>query len=88
MSDLLKVCGLWKNEAKGTLQGGLGPAVKLVILPNKYKNSKSQPDYNLFITKADIKSKKNNEYEIAKAKKSTHKDDLLDLSSQLPDIPF
>jgi len=52
MSDLVKIGALWKPDNKSdrgpTLTGKLGDA-RLVIFPNKYKETDNHPDYVLYV---------------------------------------
>lgn len=64
MSDLIKVTGLWQNE-KGTLSGSVG-GMRVIVLPNRRKEPGSrQPDYDLFIAKAEPKEKREERHESA-----------------------
>lgn len=59
MSDLLKLCGLWRNERDGkvTLSGPLGPNVRLIVTKNQFKRNEKDPDYMVFLAQSDQKRK-------------------------------
>jgi len=57
MSELLKVCGLWKGEDKNgktMLSGSMG-GVRVLVLLNKFKEKDNHPDYQLFFAKKERK---------------------------------
>lgn len=56
MSEMIKVCGLWKSNDKNNnpiLSGNLTYGTKILILKNTFKKKDSDPDYNLFIAKVE-----------------------------------
>jgi hypothetical protein len=57
MGDLLKLGGLWKAEKEGKtyLSGNLGPGVRILIFPNKFKKEASHPDYTIFLAQTEPK---------------------------------
>lgn len=90
MSDLIKLCGLWESKNKN-LEGGIGMTAKYVVMPNKYKNKSNQPDYILFMAKAEPKQKRFNDTAIKKALTSPKGAELIELDSELSgldNIPF
>jgi hypothetical protein len=58
--DLLRVTGLWENDARDGsqyLSGSVG-ALRILVFKNKYKKKNSnQPDYNLYIAPSEPKEK-------------------------------
>ena len=52
MSDLVSLCGLWKNSSeKGDyLSGTLGGA-RVVVFKNTYKKEPKHPDYQMYVSK-------------------------------------
>jgi len=47
---MIKLGALWQNEGKdGTYFAGKMGEARLIVLPNKYKNKDSQPDYYVFV---------------------------------------
>ncbi len=50
-NNLVKLCGLWENETRTGgkyLSGKLGSA-RLLIFPNKHKQTPNHPDFTLFL---------------------------------------
>ena len=58
-SDLLKMCGVWKNKDKNGneyFSGNYTYGTKLLIMHNSYKEKNSDPDYIVYL--APKKSKR------------------------------
>tara|TARA_Y100001949_G_C15888962_1_gene287252 strand:- start:281 stop:511 length:231 start_codon:yes stop_codon:yes gene_type:complete len=58
-SDLLKICGVWKNKDKNGneyFSGNYTYGTKLLIMHNSYKEKNSDPDYIVYL--APKKSKR------------------------------
>lgn len=59
MSEMFKLCGLWKNmskDGKQYLAGYLGGA-KMMIFQNNQKEGEKDYDYHVFLTEAPKKKK-------------------------------
>ena len=60
-SPMVKLCGLWKKEAKdGTVfyQGKLSYSSNLLLFKNKFKRSEKDPDLILYISEKKKKERK------------------------------
>ena len=58
-SDLLKICGVWKNKDKNGneyFSGNYTYGTKLLIMHNSFKEKNSDPDYIVYL--APKKSKR------------------------------
>lgn len=56
MSELIKLTGLWKSKTKtgvSMLSGSLNAVTSIVILPNTYKKSEKDPDFNIYLKARD-----------------------------------
>ncbi len=52
MSELIKLTGLWKSKTKKgetLLSGSLNAVTSIVILPNTFKKSEKDPDFNIYL---------------------------------------
>jgi len=58
---MIKLCGLWKNQAKDGkvyYSGGLSYSTNLLLFPNKYKEKGDKnPELILYISKKEKKKK-------------------------------
>ena len=73
MSELVKLTGLWKSKTKKgetILSGSLNAVTSLIILPNNFKKSEKEPDFNIYL--------KQREKEAAAAKPAPAVQDDLD----------
>ncbi len=56
MSELIKLTGLWKSKTKKgetLLSGSLNAVTSIVILPNTFKKSEKDPDFNIYLKARD-----------------------------------
>lgn len=56
MSELIKLTGLWKSKTKtgvSMLSGSLNAVTSIVILPNTFKKSEKDPDFNIYLKARD-----------------------------------
>lgn len=52
MGELIKLTGLWKSKTKKgetLLSGSLNAVTSIVILPNTFKKSEKDPDFNIYL---------------------------------------
>ena len=58
MSDMIKICGLWRQtkDDKTYLSGNLSSGVRILIFPNRYKKEDKHPDYQVFFAPSEKKS--------------------------------
>lgn len=64
-SELIQLCGLWKNEKGTCISGSFTFGSRVVIFPNGYKQSDKDPDYVLYIQKSQPKEKRGQERDSA-----------------------
>ncbi len=60
-SDLIQLCGLWKNKTKDGeeyLSGNLNGNTKILIFKNKYKEKDNHPDNIIYISQNRKKDEK------------------------------
>lgn len=58
MSEKIRVCGLWSSKDKDDnliLSGSINPGVRVVVFANGFKEAENQPDYILYMQKAEPK---------------------------------
>ena len=52
MSDIIKLTGLWKSKSKTgvfLLSGSLNAVTSLLVMPNTFKKSATDPDYYVYM---------------------------------------
>jgi len=59
-SSLVRLTGLWLSQSQAGekyLAGSLSPSSRLLILPNKHKTGKTDPDYIAYMAPAEKREK-------------------------------
>ena len=51
---LANLGALWKTSVKGTMSGKIG-GVPILLIPNQFKTSDNQPDFNILVNMAGEK---------------------------------
>jgi uncharacterized protein (DUF736 family) len=60
MGDMVKITGLWKQQDKNGqtyLAGTLSQVSKVMVMPNSYKKTESDPDYFFYLGAKEYEKK-------------------------------